>query len=378
MIVKNAQVYNTKEHKFEAKDVYVEDGLFSPNATGEVVDAKGCYMVPGFIDVHTHGGNNIDMNHISKENFKELSSFFASQGTTSFLASVLTDTEENTLRLMDILSGLVGKNEVGAECVGVHLEGPFISFEYKGAMPEDLLRDPDIDLIRRYQEASKGNVRYLTLAPELNGAIELIKAFKEEFPIAIGHSAAEYDVAMDSIKAGAEACTHTHNAMKLFHMHRPAITGAVLESDVYCEAICDGFHLHPATVRLMLKMKGYDKVVAITDSIMASGLPDGYYYLGKDKVKVIEGDAQLLNGVRAGSTLTTGKALKNIIKMTGAPLEKVLPLLTENPARLIRIFDKKGSIENGKAADFLLLDKDLNIISTYVGGEKRYNGGVGC
>lgn len=377
MIIKNAQVY-TSAHKFEAKDVFVEGGVFVSKAEGDEIDAKGCYLVPGFIDIHTHGGNNIDMNHVTKDNFNALSAFFASQGTTSFLASILTDTEENTLFLMDTFSQLVGKNEFGSECVGVHLEGPFISFEYKGAMPEDLLKEPDIDLIRRYQEASKGNVKYLTLAPELPGAIELIKAFKAEFPIAIGHSAAEYDEAMESIKAGAEACTHTHNAMKLFHMHRPAITGAVLETDVYCEAICDGFHLHPATVRLMLKMKGYDKVVAITDSTMAAGLPDGYYYLGKDKVKVINGDAQLLNGVRAGSTLTTGKALKNIIKMTGSPLEKVLPLLTENPAKLIRIFDKKGSIEEGKAADFLLLDKDLNIISTYVGGVKRYNGGVEC
>lgn len=377
MIIKNAAVFSGN-HTFENKEVYVDNGVFTDKKSGTEFDAKGCYLIPGFIDIHTHGGNNIDMNHVSKDNFAALSSFFASQGTTSFLASVLTDTEENTLSLMRTISDLKGKNEVGAECIGVHLEGPFISFEYKGAMPEDLLKDPDIALIRSYQEAAKGCVKYLTLAPELPGSVELIKTFKDEFAIAIGHSAAEYDTAMESIEAGAEACTHTHNAMKLFHMHRPAITGAVLESDVYCEAICDGFHLHPATVRLMLKMKGWDKVVAVTDSIMAAGLPDGFYYLGKDEVKVEDGDAKLLNGVRAGSTLTTIRALRNIMKMTSAPLEKVIPLLTENPAKLIRVFDRKGSIECGKDADFILLDKDLNIVSTFVGGVERYKGGKGC
>lgn len=371
MIIENALVY-CPDHTFTKKTVYVEKGKFAQSSDDNKIDAEGLYLVPGFIDIHTHGGNNIDVNHLSKENFASLSAFFASVGTTSFLASVLTDTEENTLSLMDTLSKLTGCNEVGAELLGIHLEGPFISHEYKGAMPESLLRDPNIALIREYQERAKNTVKYLTLAPELPGSIDLIKAFKDEFAIAIGHSAAEYDTAMESIIEGAEACTHTFNAMKLFHMHRPAITGAVLESDVYCEAICDGFHLHPATVRLLLKTKGYDRVVAVTDSIMASGLPDGFYYLGSDEVKVENGDAKLLNGVRAGSTLTTIKALHNLVAFTSCPVEKVLPLLTENPAKLIRVFDKKGSIEVGKDADFLLLDKDLNIVSVYVNGQVRF------
>ncbi|NLZ67975.1 MAG: amidohydrolase family protein, partial [Spirochaetales bacterium] len=198
MIIKNALVY-CPDHTFTKKTVYVEKGKFAQSSDDNKIDAEGLYLVPGFIDIHTHGGNNIDVNHLSKENFASLSAFFASVGTTSFLASVLTDTEENTLSLMDTLSKLTGCNEVGAELLGIHLEGPFISHEYKGAMPESLLRDPNIALIREYQERAKNTVKYLTLAPELPGSIDLIKAFKDEFAIAIGHSAAEYDTAMESI-----------------------------------------------------------------------------------------------------------------------------------------------------------------------------------
>jgi N-acetylglucosamine-6-phosphate deacetylase len=373
MKIEGALVYNTFSHSFDKKTVSFDKGVFiaSP-CSGEAIDADGLYMVPGFIDIHTHGGNNIDVNHVTKESFPSLSAFYAEHGVTSFLASVMTDREETTLSLLRVLGLETGKNSYGAELLGIHLEGPFISCDYKGAMPEELLRKPDAALLEKYCKEAGDHVRYLTLAPELEGSVELIREFKSKFPIAIGHSAAEYDTAMDAIKAGAEACTHTFNAMKLFHMHRPAISGAVLESDVYAEAICDGFHLHPATVRLLLKTKGYDRVVGISDSIMAAGLPDGHYQLGVNEVFVKDGDAKLSNGVRAGSTLTLDRALRNLVAFTGEKVEKVLPLLTENPAKLIRVFDRKGSIEVGKDADFVLLDKDLNIVSVFVGGRETY------
>ena len=188
--------------------------------------------------------------------------------------------------------------------------------------------------------------------------------------VAIGHSGADYETSMECIENGAMACTHTCNAMKLFHQHFPAIMGAVLESDVYCEAICDGRHLHPGSVRMMLKAKGYDRVVAVTDSIMASGLPDGSYKLGVNDVIVEEGDAKLPNGVRAGSTLTTGTALKRLIEFTGASMEDVLPLLTMNPATLIGEEKRIGSLEVGKDADILILDDNYEIEATFVKGNK--------
>lgn len=227
-------------------------------------------------------------------------------------------------------------------------------------------------LLKEYQERAKGNIRYITVSPEVEGIVDDIPAMKAlGITVAIGHSGADYDTSWAAIRKGAECCTHTLNAMKLLHQHFPAIMGAALESDIYCEAICDGRHLHPGTVRLLLKVKGLDKVVAITDSIMAAGLPDGKYKLGVNDVIVEDGDAKLAeNGVRAGSTLTQDVALKNLLAFTGKGLEEILPLFTENPAKLIKVFDKKGSIANGKDADLVLLDEKNDIADVFVGGKK--------
>lgn len=200
-------------------------------------------------------------------------------------------------------------------------------------------------------------MRYLTVSPEVEGVLEMIAQVSKEVAVAIGHSGADYETSMRAIANGAAAATHTFNAMGLFHQHRPAIMGAVLESSVYCEAICDGRHLHPAAVRLLLKCKGWDRVVAVTDSIQAAGLPDGHYKLGVNDVVVLDGDAKLADtGVRAGSTLSQDTALRNLMDFTGKSAADVLPLLTENPARLIGVFEKKGSIEPGKDADLVVLD----------------------
>ena len=226
-------------------------------------------------------------------------------------------------------------------------------------------------LLKEYQDRAKGNIRYITVSPEVEGIVDDIPAMKGlGITVAIGHSGADYDTSWRAINNGAECCTHTFNAMKLLHQHFPAIMGAALESDIYCEAICDGRHLHPGTVRLLLKVKGLDKVVAITDSIMAAGLPDGMYKLGVNDVIVEDGDAKLPEtGVRAGSTLTQNVALKNLLKFTGKRLEEILPLLTENPAKLIKVFDKKGSLADGKDADIVLLDEENNIADVFVGGK---------
>ena len=223
----------------------------------------------------------------------------------------------------------------GAAVLGIHLEGPFLSPQYKGAMPESLLRKGDAGWVRRCQQQAGGRIRYITVAPEVEGVPELIRALHDEIPIAIGHSGADYATARQAIADGARACTHTFNGMRLFHQHEPAIMGAVLASpDVYCEAICDGRHLHPGTVEMLLRCKGLDRVVAITDSIQAAGLPDGNYKLGVNDVVVKDGDAQLANGGgRAGSTLTMDRALRNLTKFTSFTLEQLIPLLTEKPRR---------------------------------------------
>ena len=336
----------------------------------QVVDLEGKMLVPGFLDIHTHGGGGVDVNAADGSGFAAISRFFASQGTTGWLCSILTDSEERTLRAIAQARAAMSAPVQGARLLGIHLEGPFLSPDYKGAMPEHLLRAGDAALFRRYQDAAGGSVRYLTVAPEAPGVVDMIGEISGEVTVAIGHSGADYETAIRAIDAGARACTHTFNAMALFHQHRPAIMGAVLERPVFCEAICDGRHLHPGTVRMLLACKGWDKVVAITDSIQAAGLPDGPYKLGVNDVVVRDGDAVLADtGVRAGSTLTTAQALKNLGRFTGESVERVLPLLTANPAKLIGL-EGKGVIAPGMDADLVALDGTLNVRATYVAGQE--------
>ncbi len=377
LLFTNGRVY--RDGQFRREDVLVEDGKLSfpgvPPEGCRVVDLKGAMLVPGFLDLHTHGGDNVDVNAATAEDFAQISRFFARNGTTGWLCSILTDTEEQTLWSIGQAREAMAAPIAGARLLGIHLEGPFLSPEYKGAMPEHLLRKGDAALFRRYQQAAGGTVRYLTVAPEVEGVVDMLREISGEVAVAIGHSGADYETAIRAIDAGARACTHTFNAMGLFHQHRPSIMGAVLERPVYCEAICDGRHLHPGTVRMLLACKGWDRVAAVTDSIQAAGLPDGRYKLGVNDVVVEDGDAKLAsNGVRAGSTLTTGQALKNLAAFTGQPVERVLPLVTLNPARLIGMEERKGSIAPGKDADLVVLDDQLNVKQTYVSGVCVYAG----
>ena len=338
-----------------------------------VFDLRGNILSPGFIDIHTHGGDGIDINAAERSDYLKLSRFFASQGVTGFLASILTDTEEATNRAIDAAVDFIENPEPGAKCLGIHLEGPFLCEKYKGAMPPELLREGDAKLFRRYQQRAKGHVRYMTVAPEVPGVLDMLGEIRGECVLAMGHSDADYETASAAIDAGVESCTHTFNVMSLFHQHRPAVMGAVLERDVYCEAICDGRHLHPGTVRMLLKCKGWDRVCAITDSMQAAGLPDGQYKLGVNDVTVTDGDAKITGtDIRAGSTLTLAQAVKKISAFTGAGPEKVLPLLTANPAKLIGEFHRRGDIAVGKDADFVVLSGGLDVLATCSAGKFVY------
>ncbi|HJB00461.1 MAG TPA: N-acetylglucosamine-6-phosphate deacetylase [Candidatus Mediterraneibacter merdavium] len=378
ILLKNAQTY--VGHVFQKKDILISDGkigrieecgVLSSEGYDRVIDCEGKKAVPGFIDVHTHGAAGIDVNAATAEGLETIARFFASQGTTSCLVSILTDTPEQTLWCIDEYNKWKTLEHKGAEIIGIHLEGPFLASEYKGAMPEHLLKKaPDLELVKRYQDAASGAVRYMTISPELEGMPEFIRDVSGlGIKVAIGHSGASYERAMEAIQSGAVAGTHVGNAMKLLHQHFPAIFGAVLESDVYCEMICDGLHLHPGTVRILLKAKGLDRAVAITDSIMAAGLPDGEYKLGVNDVVVVDGDAKLKEGgVRAGSTLTLAQAYRNLLKFTGRTEEEILPVLTKNPSEMLGVYNELGSIEEGKAADILIMDADRQICTTIVRG----------
>ncbi|EET60239.1 N-acetylglucosamine-6-phosphate deacetylase [Marvinbryantia formatexigens DSM 14469] len=384
----NGEVYIN--HRFEKANLLLEEGKLricredappeegkpricradAPPAGCEIVDASGRWVVPGFLDVHTHGAVGVDVNGATAADLKKIGRFFAGNGTTAWLASVLTDTKEQTEWCIDQYLQSDQSDVPAAELLGIHLEGPFLAPEYKGAMPEHLLRNGCAALAAEYQERAKGNIRYITVSPEVEGVVEMIPKLRElGMTVAIGHSGADYQTAMSAIGAGADSCTHTFNAMRLLHQHEPAILGAALETDIYCEMICDGLHLHPGIVRLLLKTKGTERVVAITDSIMAAGLPDGRYHLGVNEVVVENGDAKLASdGTRAGSTLTQIRALRNLKKFTGYSLEELLPLFTENPAKLIGVYDRKGSIADGKDADLVLLTENLDIDRVFLRG----------
>lgn len=363
-------------------DITVENGTITRVHSGfdnpkrlPVIDAAGLYALPGFMDVHTHGAAGVDVNAADAEGLRTIGRFFASQGVTAWLCSILTDTPEQTLwcirQAREVIEG--GPYD-GAALVGIHLEGPCLSSEYKGAMPEHLLmHTADSELFRRYQEAAGGHILYTTLAPEIPGVPELIPELtKIGITSAIGHSGAGYELSMRCVEAGAKAATHVGNAMRLFHQHEPAIFGVALETDIYAETICDGRHLVPGTVRLYLKAKGWDRILGITDSIMAAGLPDGKYKLGVNDVVVEDGDAKLAsNGVRAGSTLTQARALRNFMKFTGAPVEEASKAMTKNPADLFEMHDR-GRIAEGCRGDIVLLDASYEVVRTLVAGTSVY------
>ena len=261
VLFQNGPVYI--DGRFRSVSLLVRAGKIAgvdapPTPDCQVVDLAGKMLVPGFLDIHTHGGGGVDVNAADAEGFAAISRFFAAQGTTGWLCSILTDSEERTLRSIARARAAMDAPIQGARLLGIHLEGPFLSPEYKGAMPEHLLRAGDAALFRRYQDAAVGAVRYMTVSPEVPGVVEMMDELDRQVTVAIGHSGADYETAIRAIDAGAKACTHTFNAMLPFHQHRPAIMGAVLERPVFCEAICDGRHLHPGTVRMLLACKGWD------------------------------------------------------------------------------------------------------------------------
>ena len=372
--LENAHIW--KDGVFADEPLYMENGRIvlppAENVPAESVDMGGAYLLPGLIDIHTHGCFGVDVNAADREGYEKISRFAASQGTAGFLCSILTDTVEQTERCIRIAVDAIERPLPGARLLGIHLEGPFLSPQFKGAMPEHLLRQGDAGLFRRYQELARGHVLYMTAAPEVPGVLPMIREIADEVTIAIGHSAATYDEACAAIQAGAKAATHTFNAMRPFHHHEPGIIGAVLESDIYCEAITDGLHLNPATLRLLLKVKGWDRVAAITDSIMAAGLPDGQYKLGVNDVTVKNGDARLTHGdARAGSTLTQARSVKNLLAFTGKPLETITGLLTKNPAALLGLTGQ-GSLTPSSFADITAVTREGDILSTIVRGETVY------
>lgn len=330
-----------------------EWGGIVPDRQTEIVDCTGKYILPALVDVHTHGADGYDFNTADAEGMQKIMKFYVSHGVGTVLPTVMTDDEGRIMRQLQLICELAKQYP---EIKGIHLEGPFLSEKYCGAMPVRYLQKPDFDKFLQFQQAAQGMIRLITVAPELDGAVEFIhKVSQTGVTVSLGHSAADGERVKSAIGAGARSFTHWGNAMSPLDRHDLNMAGSALLYDNFCEVICDGKHVDKDVFRLLLKAKGEDKIVGITDSIMATGLPDGDYTLAGNEVTVKNGDARLKsNGVHAGSTLDAYTGLANVVEFSGLPLYRAIKLWTVNPAKLIGLDSRIGTIEVGKDADFIM------------------------
>ena len=382
LLLKNAKIV-LKDRVIEG-DILTADGIIrdiidkkSPvkAETLEVensIDLDGKYVVPGFIDVHIHGSNGADAMDGTVEALKTISSYIATKGTTKFLATTLTSSKEELINVLKIAADLQNKEIDGATIFGVHMEGPYFDIEYKGAQNEKYMKPATEKEIKDYLDVKPGLVKMMSLSPHTEQSIENVKFLKENGVIvSVGHSAAKFNDVMKAVDAGLSHSTHTFNGMRGINHREPGVAGAVLISDkINAEVIFDKIHIHPEIVRLMIKAKGTDKVVCITDAMAATGLPNGNYKLGELDVYVKDGEARLKsNDSLAGSVLTMDKAFKHVIEL-GYPIYEAVKLTSTNAA--IEFGLNAGAIEVGKEADFTVLDDSYNVDMTIVNGNIKY------
>lgn len=382
LLLKNAKIV-LKDRVIEG-DILTADGIIrditdrkSPvkAETLEVensIDLDGKYVVPGFIDVHIHGSNGADAMDGTAEALKTISSYIATKGTTKFLATTLTSSKEELINVLKIAADLQNKELDGATIFGVHMEGPYFDIEYKGAQNEKYMKPATEKEIKDYLDVKPGLVKMMSLSPHTEQSIETVKFLKENGVIvSVGHSAAKFNDVMKAVDAGLSHSTHTFNGMRGINHREPGVAGAVLISDkINAEVIFDKVHIHPEIVRLMIKAKGTDKVVCITDAMAATGLPNGDYKLGELDVYVKDGEARLKsNDSLAGSVLTLDKAFRHVIEL-GYPIYEAVKLTSTNVA--VEFGLNAGAIEVGKEADFTILDDSYNVDMTIVNGNIKY------
>lgn len=371
MIIKNAEVFG-EDNQFSVRDVCTAGGFFTaaPDETSEneeTLNAGGLYLIPGLTDIHFHGCMGHDFCEGTEEAIQILADYELAHGVTQICPATMTFDEETLTKIA--AAAKAHKSGHGADLVGMNMEGPFISSAKKGAQNGKFIRHPDIGMFRRLNKASGGLFKLCDIAPEEEGAMEFIDALKDETVISIAHTAADYDTAKEAMAHGAHHVTHLYNAMTGMTHRAPGVVGAAADDSItQAEIICDGIHIHPAVVRNTFKMFTDDRMILISDSMEATGLKDGEYELGGQPVTVVGNRATLHDGTIAGSATCLFDCLRTAVKKMGIPLASAIKCAAVNPAKSIGIFDTCGSITPGKKANFLLLDKDLNLVAVYKDG----------
>jgi N-acetylglucosamine-6-phosphate deacetylase len=346
--------------------ITVEDGLIRSIGTA-TSSREDTTLTATFLDVHMHGAASHDVMEATPEALATVSRFLATRGVGRYLPTTVTAPVDRTLRSLEGIADAIESPIRGAATpIGIHLEGPFISHVKRGVHPPDYILPPSIELFDRFQQAARGHIRLMTIAPEADGALELIEhATKQGVRLSVGHSNATASETLAGIAMGATSATHTYNAMRPLGHREPGILGTVLDDErIFSELICDGIHVAPEMVRLWLKAKGIDKAILVTDSMGAAGMPNGVYTLGTFPVTVTNGRA-ISNGHLAGSVLTMDQAVANLQQFTGASLETAVRLASTNPAAML---GADNTIAPGMPANFNLFDADGRLQATILDG----------
>ena len=377
MLIKNCNIIYLD--KIEKGSVLVENGKIkeiNPSNVNdtEVIDAEGLYLSPGFIDVHIHGAGGCDTMDGTVESINTIAKTIVQHGTTSFTPTTMTVAAEDIRKSMEVIKKLKEEGTEGANVLGAHLEGPFISPKAIGAQNPNFLLAPSVENYNKIVGDYSDAVVSITMAPEVEGAKELIKYLSDNgVTVSMGHTKATYDEAIEGIKCGACHSTHLYNAMTPFTHREPGVVGATFDTDITTETISDGIHISYPALRTAYKQKGTDKVLLVSDAMEACGMPDGQYSLGGQDVIVKNGAARLLDGTLAGSVLTLDKAVKNIYNNSNYPLNEVVRMATYNGAKHCHVEDHKGLIKEGYDADLILFNEDIEIQEVFVNGKEVYN-----
>ena len=377
MILKNATVFNGDFEKVRA-DVAIEGERISKigDLSGaDELDLTDMTVMPGLIDIHIHGCGGADAGDATPEALETMSQTLVKNGITSFCPASMTLSFEELTKIFANIDEM--KNKVGGAYIhGANMEGPYIAMSKKGAQNPLYVRNPDKEEFKRLFDGCNGSIKVVDIAPECDGGDEFIKEIQPICPVSIAHTDAGYDEAVHAIELGVRHITHLFNAQSGLHHRKPGVVGAAFdvgkEKGVRAELICDGFHIHPATLRIAFRAMGEDGTVIVSDSMKAAGCPDGDYDLGGQPVYVRDGKALLADGTIAASTSNVYKELKNVISF-GIPEKQAVKSATINPAKAIRADRETGSIEEGKLADILVVDKDYNSKLVIVKGKIKVN-----